>query len=140
VTDGHVLPSFCQRRLFDGTGVLEDGGITRTVECVHDIRMVRAPEKLGWSALDHRGFSELGNRFLRIFDPSTGKPNRLHATEPRPIKDFAGGHHTDRLCALRPLLHAAATETRLPLGGNVYPGCGVLRFPLVRLINWPQLV
>jgi hypothetical protein len=87
---GKILAHLCQRRLLDGTGILEDGGIACTFECVHDIRMVCALEKFGWSALDHRGSGELGNRILRVFDPSPCKPNRLHATQPRPIKDFAG--------------------------------------------------
>ncbi len=58
--DAH--PPFVHVESSHGTSVLEDGRFARTVERVHDVCVVRTFEELGRSALDDRGFSELGHR------------------------------------------------------------------------------
>ena len=70
--------------------------------------MYQALESLQCRDLEQdRCVGELANRVFLILDPGASEPDRVHADEPRSIEDPAGSHHTERLRAIRGLLHAA---------------------------------
>ena len=93
-----------------GTSVLEDGGLARAVEGVHDVCVVRALEVLRRSPLDDRRFGELGHRVFQVSDSVAGEPDRVNANQPRSVEDLAQGHHAFRLCPVRGLLHEAHAQ------------------------------
>src|SRR6266571_8141793 len=79
--------------------------------------MVRAPEGPAECAVVPGGAGFLGNCLFRVPAAGAGQPGRLRNLQPRSAEDPAGGDHPLGVRAVCLLLHGAAVEARLPLGG-----------------------
>src|SRR5512143_1472056 len=100
------------------------------VEPVHDVCLVRPPEAPQRPRLDRRGADQLGHRTVRIPAAGAGQPHRVRGRrQSRAAEDHAGGHHAGGVRAVRGGVHAAAPETRLPVGRAVPGGRRVLHLP-----------
>src|SRR5688572_3088779 len=77
-----------------------------TVERLHDVRVVRAPEEPLRAAVVDRGVRELGYRAGGIRPAGAGEPRRLHGPVTRAAQDPAGSHHTRGVRTLCLVLHA----------------------------------
>src|SRR6266481_7419415 len=105
----------------------EDHRPSDSLEPLHDIRVVCAPEESEHPRLVHRGALELGNRAVRILFAGTGQPDWLHAAHARATEDAPRGDFDRRVRAVRDLLHEAAAEAGLYVGGVLPPRGGVFR-------------
>src|SRR5690606_12556619 len=87
---------------------------------------VRAPQGTRFEALVRGGAGQLGHRLLRVHAAGAGQSHRLRRDVARPAQDPAGSDHADGVRAVRGVLHEGTAEARLPVGGLVHAGCGVL--------------
>src|ERR1044071_9772990 len=108
-----------------------DSPAPNALERLHDLRMVRPPQRVKQPKLVRRGAPQLGPRALRVHASSPCEPDGLHAPHAAAVENLAGGHHARGLRALRALLHAPALEARLPLGRLLHARRGLLRLPLL---------
>src|SRR5580765_2419385 len=93
---------------------------------LHDLRLVRASPQSADGAVARCRRHQLGHRVLRVSPPGAGQPDRLYHAAAVAAQSDAGSDRPGGVRTLRYLLHEAADQAGLPLGGAVPDGSGVL--------------
>ena len=75
--------------------------------------------------MDNGGIGQLGNRLVRVYVASAGKPDRIHGAERGPAQDRTGSDYLDCLHPVFGYVSEGTFENGLSLGRFMLGGCGV---------------
>src|SRR4051812_30953500 len=142
VSDGPRLPSACPKAgrtaCFHADAiasphdtVAHHDSPVNVLQHLHDVRLVRPPEKYERPAVVHRRAGQLEHRIAGVHAHGACQSNWVHGVAPVEAEDPSGSAIPDRVCSFPGALYGAADQAGLPLGGRLHHRRGLFRFSYI---------